>query len=482
MERFKPIEQFKASKWFTRGWTLQELLAPTTVLFFSVNWTPLGSRETLSQAITEVTGIEDEYLCGRDLRHASIAKRMSWAAHRETARIEDIAYCLLGIFDVNMPLLYGEGKKAFIRLQQEIMKETHDFSLFAWGVLGPPNTPDQIDTGESVSHLVSWQKNTSPLKGLLADSPRLFANRGRVAMHKTFIDSDVWRQNPPILTNGGIQIQLPCLPVWSMKGAYWWKNPNIEQPRPGVIANLLCKIGEDGAADSIGIPLVSWGGFKYGRRDNLVLLKDEIFRPLLGMEMRRRLQSIFIKPELRPELRDGDILFRRVMRSGVHMTRYDYESLRTEHTSAEELIRPRIDGLSTRIYGSYWAKERTPEGMCDFVVVFGKARVDGLPLATRPLYVAFKALDGNERRHSYQFFYDADLVAQQTLKVPLGEAKWTFETTFDAVDIVIKSERMSCVHQGKHISVDVIDMDLRSRGLGRGVLSQTVISALKAIA
>ncbi|KAK0754307.1 heterokaryon incompatibility protein-domain-containing protein [Schizothecium vesticola] len=71
------LDQFKASKWFTRGWTLQELLAPTIVLFYSAEWAPLGSRETLSQTITEVTGIDDDYLRGKDLRHASVAKRMS---------------------------------------------------------------------------------------------------------------------------------------------------------------------------------------------------------------------------------------------------------------------------------------------------------------------------------------------------------------------------------------------------------------------
>lgn len=469
------LEQFKASKWFTRGWTLQELLAPTTVLFYSADWAPLGSRETLNHAITEVTGIEDEYLCGKDLRHASVAKRMSWAARRETARIEDIAYCLLGIFDVNMPLLYGEGKKAFIRLQQEIMKGTHDFSLFAWGVLEPVNSTEQpLSPDENASHLVSWTKDTSPLKGLLADSPRLFAHSGSVVMHKTFIDSDVWIQKPPILTNGGIQIQLPCFPEWTMDGAYWWTYPDIEQPRVGFIANLLCKIGEDGW-DSIGIPLISWGHFnKYGRRDKLVLLDYDPYRPLLDGGMRRRLRDIFVKPELRPELRDGDILIRRITERGVILTNYDYESLRTEYSSSEQLIRPRVDGALTRLFAGFWTTMKTPRGMCDFAVVFGKVRVERLPFATRPLYVGFKALGGEGKARLDALW--SDLVELPTLKVPLGEARWTYEDDVDAVDIVIKSERVSCVRQGKHISVDVIDMDLRSRELGVG---QTLTSALK---
>ncbi|KAK1829920.1 heterokaryon incompatibility protein-domain-containing protein [Podospora conica] len=456
------LDQFKKSRWFTRGWTLQELLAPTTVLFYSAEWTPLGSRETLSQAITDVTGIEDEFLCGRDLRHASVAKRMSWAAHRETARIEDIAYCLLGIFDVNMPLLYGEGKKAFIRLQQEIMRHTHDFSLFAWGVFEPTKTPEPTNPDASASHLVTWHKDTSPLKGLLAESPRLFAHSGSVIMHKTFIDSDIWIKRPPILTNGGIQIQLPCLPEWIMEGAYSWQYPDIEQPRQGFIANLLCKIGEDGS-DSIGIPLVRWGHLKCGRRDNMVLLKYKPYQPLLSRQVWQSLQDIFVKPELRPELRDGDILIRHVTRSDVQLTNWDYFSLFTEYTSDERLIRPRAYGTSTRIFSSSWKSSKTLTSLNDFVVVFGKVRVDGVPLAARPLYVAFKALVGEDKMRIIGLY--ADLEGRQTLQVPRGEARWTYKDDVTAVDVVIKSERVSCVRHGKNISVDVIDMDLRTREL-----------------
>ncbi|KAH8891990.1 HET-domain-containing protein [Thozetella sp. PMI_491] len=127
------VSEIQSSRWFTRGWTLQELLAPTAVRFYSKNWSPLGSRDDLSRQITEATGIEHEFLQGRDLRFASVAKRMSWSSLRATTRTEDLAYCLLGIFDVNMPLLYGEGEKAFLRLQEEILKSTADYSLFAWG-------------------------------------------------------------------------------------------------------------------------------------------------------------------------------------------------------------------------------------------------------------------------------------------------------------------------------------------------------------
>ena len=100
-------------------------------------WHKLGAREELSGAISRVTGIHVSAFQGdqKKLSDFSIAQRMCWASRRETTRSEDMAYCLLGLFDVNMPLLYGEGgKKAFIRLHEEIMKNFDDHTLFAWTI------------------------------------------------------------------------------------------------------------------------------------------------------------------------------------------------------------------------------------------------------------------------------------------------------------------------------------------------------------
>ncbi|KAI4600037.1 hypothetical protein KJ359_001138 [Pestalotiopsis sp. 9143b] len=126
--------ELSKSKWFTRGWTLQELLAPKNVIFLSSSWAELGTRAELSRRLSKITSIGEPYLSGEEsLTNASIACRMSWASQRVTKRPEDRAYCLLGIFDVNMPLLYGEGLvKAFRRLQEEILKDTTDESIFAW--------------------------------------------------------------------------------------------------------------------------------------------------------------------------------------------------------------------------------------------------------------------------------------------------------------------------------------------------------------
>jgi hypothetical protein len=114
---------FRKSEWFRRGWTLQELIAPASVDFFSRERELLGNKASLERHICEVTGIPATALRGSPLSDFSITERLSWAASRETFRQEDKAYSLLGIFDVNMPLIYSEGKdKAMNRLREEIDK------------------------------------------------------------------------------------------------------------------------------------------------------------------------------------------------------------------------------------------------------------------------------------------------------------------------------------------------------------------------
>lgn len=126
-----------ASRWFMRGWTLQELIAPRKVIFFDQNWKLVGSRANLAKGLHRITRIDPEVLADpRRLWGMSVAKRLSWAAHRETTRKEDEAYCLLGLFSINMPLLYGEGAKAFLRLQEAIIRESTDHTIFAWDYEG----------------------------------------------------------------------------------------------------------------------------------------------------------------------------------------------------------------------------------------------------------------------------------------------------------------------------------------------------------
>ncbi|CAH0050236.1 unnamed protein product [Clonostachys solani] len=168
-------------KWFSRGWTLQELIAPKELVFFDQTWNRIGTKSDLKIEIESITGINHQIL-DRSCRLSSvaIAKRMSWASHRETTRVEDKAYSLLGLFDINMPMIYGEGPRAFIRLQEEILRMTTDLSIFAWR-----SAP-----------------NSSSYRGILAESPAEFRLCGSIELN-----TDQFRFRDEIsLTNKGVKI------------------------------------------------------------------------------------------------------------------------------------------------------------------------------------------------------------------------------------------------------------------------------------
>jgi hypothetical protein len=117
---------FRRSRWFTRGWTLQELLAPASVEFFSREGKRLGSRVSLEQEIHEITAIPTEALRSQKLTQFSVEERMSWATRRTTTLKEDKVYCLLGIFGVFLSLIYGEGEDyATLRLKEEIQRRQY---------------------------------------------------------------------------------------------------------------------------------------------------------------------------------------------------------------------------------------------------------------------------------------------------------------------------------------------------------------------
>ncbi|OJT10259.1 Vegetative incompatibility protein HET-E-1 [Trametes pubescens] len=162
-----PKSAFRTSRWFTRGWTLQELIAPRCLVFMSSEWTYIGTKASLAPLLSEITGIDVEVLTfRRELRQVSVARRMSWASGRKTTRVEDEAYSLMGLFGITMPTIYGEDKKAFRRLQEEIMKQSPDQSLFAWGRALPP--------GARRGRLARDIAN--PIGTLLAPSPCCFAS------------------------------------------------------------------------------------------------------------------------------------------------------------------------------------------------------------------------------------------------------------------------------------------------------------------
>jgi hypothetical protein len=194
-------------RWFTRGWCLQELIAPQNVEFFDVLWKPIGSKAKLSALISRITLIDEQVLIDSS-RVASIpvARKMSWAAHRETTRDEDMAYCLLGILDVNMPMLYGEGPKAFMRLQEEFIKTSNDLSIFAF-LHG--STSHRLDPSPTVDTSQSYCD-------LFATSPKDFMGCGNLV----YAGTDVPWNNAFALTNKGLHFRRVRLQVDIQHSSY----------------------------------------------------------------------------------------------------------------------------------------------------------------------------------------------------------------------------------------------------------------------
>ncbi|KAI0199439.1 HET domain-containing protein [Astrocystis sublimbata] len=184
-----------ACRWFRRGWTLQELLAPANVEFYDKAWSFRGFKTNplIMRQLSEMTGIRhtDIFRNSKAIRNFSVGERMSWASERETTRLEDLAYCLLGIFGVNMPLLYGEGIRAFQRLQEEIIKISTDMSLFCWKA----------------------KRGESKYRGLLARSPVEFATYHNTDFEsRRFISwSSVGLEKEFSVTNKGIRIDAELL-------------------------------------------------------------------------------------------------------------------------------------------------------------------------------------------------------------------------------------------------------------------------------
>lgn len=207
-------KRFKTSRWFTRGWTLQELIGSKQRVFFAHDWSEISSTRLstdfnidLIDLIATITLIPPKVLHDAStMPRYCIASRMSWASSRQTTRPEDGAYSLLGLFNIAIPILYGEGlSKAFARLQEEIMKSTFDQTLFAWR--GP------------------YQSS-----GLLAHYPSDFANTPQL---------EVWRPDmlvPHYMTNTGLYLR-PCI----LKSKPIMKGPLADT----LLAVLQCDVKTD---------------------------------------------------------------------------------------------------------------------------------------------------------------------------------------------------------------------------------------------
>ncbi|KAI0108205.1 HET-domain-containing protein [Daldinia grandis] len=254
---FELSSDFRRSRWFTRGWTLQETLAPMELAFFDKTWNQIrvgrliraansyrnqDSSELPSQErylnrlgllslLSDITNIPKKALDTGDFSNFCAAARLAWAANRKTTRIEDVAYSLLGLLEVNMPLLYGEGDKAFLRLQEEIMKSRNDDSLLAWGY-----------------RLTSNERPKIYVDNVLARSPSEFTH-----CHSFYsLESEETSPRVPLttshsaMTNIGIQTAIPIRPI---------------DPKIGVfMAILRCALTVDGHRCHLAVPLVNTKG------------------------------------------------------------------------------------------------------------------------------------------------------------------------------------------------------------------------------
>lgn len=233
------FDTFTSSRWLTRGWTLQELIAPSEVVFFDAHWRRLKTRQNLAETIAKATNIDSALLSrfsSNTVNDYSVAQRMSWASRRTTTRTEDRAYSLLGIFGINMPLLYGEGTKAFLRLQQEIVRSSPDQSLLAWGM--------QKGQDHWWRPSINLTAAESPGKRhpLFAESPSDFAHCNSIQL----ISSLDERQVEYTVTNQGLRIALPVVSISPLFSGVFERDYRC-------VAILACKDRRNGAY--LGIPL-----------------------------------------------------------------------------------------------------------------------------------------------------------------------------------------------------------------------------------
>lgn len=279
------------SQWFTRGWTLPELIAPELVEFFDREWNKIGTRAELCDEIRRITDIDEKILrydvsSGRTieelLSEVPVARRMSWASGRATTREEDIAYSLLGIFGINMPLLYGEGSNAFMRLQLEIMKETNDMTLFAW----------------TCSSGNPYQQGAPEFRGILASSPGEFEDTGNVVFTRDIKYNPEVSQSLQKITHTQhlerVQDRELTLEQYTMtnKGLRIETGYVVGEDRTHFLI-LRCKWDDGAPGQSLAIPLKDHGGgiFLRSDPDRLVTLPED--------ELRERKAPIYIKKHIR---------------------------------------------------------------------------------------------------------------------------------------------------------------------------------------
>ncbi|KAK5628873.1 hypothetical protein RRF57_004588 [Xylaria bambusicola] len=335
-----------------RGWTLQELIAPREVIFYSKDWQVLGTRSKLSEHIAKVTRINEPFLTGRSLDKASIAQRMSWAAKRTTSREEDEAYCLLGIFNVNMPLIYGEGRKAFRRLQDTIVREyPKDHSIFAWGkiVKTPSNTisnTEQIWGRELIKH--EPDEVFDEFYGLLADSPQDFEQSGEIVIAPTAAKYFYIRSKMPSVSSVIGRIAHVDLPQYEVGPhvAFHAEYPRIVRILYIRHIVLLCGVWKNTTFHYAALP-IGESNNQTSRTGEIVLGDRFTHSEMPASQLAAQMTKFTIQPLILPPPRPGDMIIRR------HSGKYPWSSwsLNSVRISfIDGVIRPLHSSLSGLLF------------------------------------------------------------------------------------------------------------------------------------
>ncbi|KAI1414886.1 HET-domain-containing protein [Hypoxylon sp. FL1857] len=450
-------------EWFFRGWTLQELIAPRIVDFYNKDWQRFGSKsdKDVCKAISEITNIDAEFLLGADVESASVAKRMSWASKRKTSRTEDVAYCLLGIFDINMPLLYGEGHKAFHRLQEEILKTyPADHSLYAWGI--PVDRCSVTVSRETVIEKLRGNDgeppaSPEPLYGLLARSPRDFEfsrNFSPNSVSGSFYMKILRGVEPasyPAAGGKGVRIELPT--VGDNPFYYQFNEPSLSQVRYGTYAVLLCR---DTTNDDVVIclPLLRWGPGYYARTRELYLAEDfYLFRRLEWAGSAEYRSIMTIAPERKVRLRGGDVVLRSIVdfRGPINTVTWSF-SVNFDHKingDFDNTIRVKPD-LSARYYSLVLYDSQASKGLQDWSIILGRTEVEGRDLP------AFQA--GIAPRSPDQSDFTRDFICDRIFQEPLDIFTLDLEPY---PEIEIRVERLPLPKEEGF--VDVVDIAIRER-------------------
>ncbi|WPH01478.1 HET domain protein, protein [Acrodontium crateriforme] len=270
------LNQLSWCRWFKRGWTLQELIAPADLQFRNKTWNFVGHLNDLLAEISTITKIDVGILSHRTpLSEVSVAERFSWASERKTTRIEDEAYSLLGLFSINMPLLYGEGQRAFTRLQEEIIRTRTDLSILAWNYLF------HWDLGHNQRH-THRNKN----EALLADSPAAFQGCEGIVRNS---NASVL-EKACTLTSKGLKLTIPQMPD-EIRGTYTLNLNCHMKTHPDLNLALRLQALDTGvrlATDSefAVAPIIDDGGFR-SRRTAFIEDSTQAQRPYFNITIQR---------------------------------------------------------------------------------------------------------------------------------------------------------------------------------------------------